>query len=113
MPAPLTDLATLPLNQLLPKAIERLRKASLDELAQLLGRAEGARPAPVAGGDDLARAVLALPGAGSKLGAAERAVVLHALSLTKGNVSAAARMLGVDRKSLERKIRRIKRADRR
>ena len=101
--------------------MERLRRASLDELAELLGRGdrqEGAnaqveaRPARV-GGDDLARAVLALPGNGSVLGAAERAIVLHALSVTKGNVSAAARLLRVDRKSLERKIRRIKRADRR
>ena len=103
--------------------MERLRRASLDELAELLGRAnaqkkranaqEEAPPARVGGGDDLARAVLALPGNGSVLGAAERAIVLHALSVTKGNVSAAARLLRVDRKSLERKIRRIKRADRR
>lgn len=102
--------------------MERLRRASLNELAELLGRAHAqerahtpveARPARVGGGDDLARAVLALPGGGSVLGAAERAIVLHALSVTKGNVSAAARLLRVDRKSLERKIRRIKRADRR
>ncbi len=118
MSAPLTDLAKCPINQLLPQAIERLKKASLDELAELLGRGSArpktdAQPVHAANGDDLARAILALPGNGSKLGAAERAVILHALSTTKGNVSAAARILSVDRKSLERKIRRIKRADKR
>jgi DNA-binding NtrC family response regulator len=34
----------------------------------------------------------------------ERAVVAHALLATKGNVSAAARLLGTDRKALERRV---------
>ena len=34
----------------------------------------------------------------------ERAVVVAALTFTKGNVSAAARRIGIERKALERKI---------
>jgi DNA-binding NtrC family response regulator len=52
----------------------------------------------------LARAVLALPeGPGGKLDAIERAVVRLAMDATGGNKSAAARLIGVDRKALERR----------
>jgi transcriptional regulator of acetoin/glycerol metabolism len=105
--AHLSDLSACRLDQLLPKALERLRGATLDELAELLGRSTSASVAPSA--DALARAILALPGTGSKLRAAERAVILHALKECDGNVSATSRLLGLDRKALERKIRRIRR----
>lgn len=47
---------------------------------------------------------------GSKLASAERAIVLAALKRTNGNVSAAARLLHLDRKQLERKARRVRAA---
>jgi transcriptional regulator of acetoin/glycerol metabolism len=109
MSARLSELRSIPIDQLLPKAIERLRYATLDELAALLGPGGGK-----AGGgaiDALAKAVVASQTEGSKLNAAERAVVLHALHTCDGNVSAAARLLGVDRKALERRVRRIRRKE--
>ena len=54
--------------------------------------------------DRLARALLALPDRlGSKLAVIERAVLHHAIETCGGNKSAAARMIGVDRKALERR----------
>jgi DNA-binding NtrC family response regulator len=54
--------------------------------------------------DRLARALLALPERlGSKLAVMERAVLHHAIETCGGNKSAAARMIGVDRKVLERR----------
>ena len=58
--------------------------------------------------DRLARALLALPErVGSKLHVIERAVLNHAIENCAGNKSAAARLIGVDRKSLERKWERM------
>jgi DNA-binding NtrC family response regulator len=55
--------------------------------------------------DRMARAILALPSRiGSKLDIIERAVLHHAVEMCSGNKSAAARLLGVNRKSLERKL---------
>jgi DNA-binding NtrC family response regulator len=104
----LSDLSACPINELLPKALARLRGATLDELAELLGRSTSSTPPPSA--DALARAILSRPSDGSKLRAVERIVILHALEACGGNVSATGRLLGVDRKSLERKIRRIRRS---
>jgi DNA-binding NtrC family response regulator len=54
--------------------------------------------------DALARSILALPlKLGSKLDVIERAVLHHAIETCGGNKSAAARLIGVDRKALERK----------
>jgi DNA-binding NtrC family response regulator len=48
--------------------------------------------------------ILAMPlRRGSKLDVIERAVLHHAIETCGGNKSAAARLIGVDRKSLERK----------
>jgi two-component system response regulator HydG len=66
---------------------------------------------PDRGGDDLrnqvdriAKALLALPAnVGSKLDVIERAILHHAIEVSGGNKSAAARLIGVDRKALERK----------
>ena len=56
--------------------------------------------------------ILALPSKGSKLDEAEDATVLLAIQTTDGNVSAAARLLGVDRKSFDRKLARARRRPR-
>jgi transcriptional regulator of acetoin/glycerol metabolism len=86
---------------------------TLDELLAVLPCIEASRSVHSesgggAGGaslDDLAKSVLALPSR-ARLRDAEKAVVAHALASANGNVSAAARLLGIDRKALERKIRR-------
>jgi DNA-binding NtrC family response regulator len=54
--------------------------------------------------DKLARAILALPlRTGSKLDFMERVVLHHAIESCAGNKSAAARLVGLDRKSLDRR----------
>jgi DNA-binding NtrC family response regulator len=78
------------------------RLPSLLHLAPTAGPLE----APAIRVEALARLVLALQGTGSKLARLERAVVRDALRLTEGNQSAAARLLGIDRKALIRKMRR-------
>jgi DNA-binding NtrC family response regulator len=58
--------------------------------------------------DKLARSLLALPDRlGSKLDVIERAVLHHAIEACGGNKSAAARLIGVDRKALERRWERL------
>jgi DNA-binding NtrC family response regulator len=58
--------------------------------------------------DKMAKAILALPTRlGSKLDVIERAVLHHAVEMCSGNKSAAARLLGVHRKSLDRKLERF------
>jgi DNA-binding NtrC family response regulator len=44
---------------------------------------------------------------GSKLDLIERAVLHHAIETSAGNKSAAARMVGVDRRALDRRLRRL------
>jgi two-component system response regulator HydG len=62
--------------------------------------------------DRIARALLALPERlGSKLAVMERAVLHHAIETCGGNKSAAARMIGVDRKALERRWDRLSEPD--
>ena len=54
--------------------------------------------------DRIAKTLLALPSnLGSKLDIIERAILHHAIEASGGNKSAAARLIGVDRKALERK----------
>ena len=84
---------------------------NIDEIASLVGAVPAAgAPARFEAGveplDAIARAILALPAGRQRLRDVERAVVVHALVRTKGNVSAAARLLGTDRKALERRIER-------
>lgn len=88
----------------LPDVVATLRQASGGGATAATGRA-GQSP------DDLARKVLEMPVDGSKLDLIQRAVVKHALATTGGNVSAAARLLGIDRKALERKLARYGRGE--
>jgi DNA-binding NtrC family response regulator len=58
--------------------------------------------------DRMARLILALPERlGSKLDVIERAVLHHAIEVCGGNKSAAARLVGLDRKALERRWERL------
>ncbi len=109
------SLARSPLNEIAPKLAAIISKMTLDDVAALLagGAAHTAAAAPaasrgLAGIDAIAEAILALPDSKHRLREVEKAVVAHALAKTKGNVSAAARMLGVERKALERRVERHK-----
>jgi DNA-binding NtrC family response regulator len=104
--SPIQSLSNIPIDRLLPTAIDRLKHATLDELATILSGKSTVVPST----GELAEMILALPEKGSKLEAVERVVVLHALAVSGGNVSAAARLLGMERKSLERKVARARRA---
>jgi two-component system response regulator HydG len=58
--------------------------------------------------DKMAKLILALPNKlGSKLDVIERAVLHHAIEMCSGNKSAAARLIGVHRKSLDRRLDRL------
>jgi DNA-binding NtrC family response regulator len=75
----------------------------LDELARERSASDSASEI-----DRIARALLALPSRlGSKLDVIERAILHHAIETCGGNKSAAARLIGVDRKALERKWERL------
>jgi DNA-binding NtrC family response regulator len=97
------------LDDIVPEVVRRLSVMTIDELIAVLPCIEstrgGAETVTVTSFDELARSILALPSR-TRLRDAERAVVAHALAESSGNVSAAARLLGIDRKALERKIRR-------
>jgi two-component system response regulator HydG len=78
---------------------DRIEADVLDELVGKQSFGTSAREV-----DKLARSILALPvRIGSKLDVIERAVLHHAIETCGGNKSAAARLIGVDRKALERK----------
>jgi DNA-binding NtrC family response regulator len=58
--------------------------------------------------DRMAKMILAIPSAArSKLDLIERAILQHAIEVSNGNKSAAARLIGLDRKALERKWERL------
>jgi DNA-binding NtrC family response regulator len=100
------SLAAAPLTQVVPRVAALLSKMKIDDVAALLS---GLTPMATSRTlDEIARAILDLPAGGHRLRDVERTVVAHALVQTNGNVSAAARLLGTDRKSLERRIERHK-----
>jgi DNA-binding NtrC family response regulator len=58
--------------------------------------------------DRIAKMILSIPSASrSKLDLIERAILQHAIEASNGNKSAAARLIGLDRKALERKWERL------
>jgi transcriptional regulator of acetoin/glycerol metabolism len=105
-PRPFSDLAHLPLHEVLPKLRARVESLTLAEVEALVRPARETPSSPVAPSSlaEAAAVVVALAPPGSRLAEIERAVLRHALEETRWNVSAAARLLGVDRKRLERKI---------
>ena len=105
---PLRGLDEVRLDQLIQQATQRLRHATLEELAGIVNGIPSKPPTAEA----LAHIIVNLPERGSKLLAVERAVVLHAWETAGGNVSAAARLLGIDRKQMERKLAKARRYSR-
>ena len=99
-PHPFAEFASLPLRDAVSKRRLRLGPLTLAEVEVLV---QPLAPAP----SSLAAAaavVVGLPPPGSKLAEIDRAVIQHALDEVNGNVSAAARLHGVDRKQLQRKV---------
>jgi DNA-binding NtrC family response regulator len=92
----------------LRNVVERLALLADSDLIDVpvLEELAAERPVPDAAAeiDRMARAILALPERlGSKLRVIERAVLHHAIESCGGNKAAAARLIGVDRKVLERR----------
>lgn len=88
--------------------VERLALLADEDLIDVPTLEELARERPVVDAtaeiDRIARSLLALPERlGSKLRVIERAVLHHAIESCGGNKAAAARLIGVDRKMLERR----------
>ncbi len=103
-PHPFAELARLPLREVVPRLRARLDTLTLAGVEALL---RPMAPSPSAAPSSLAAAVAVVVNLApleSKMAEIERAVIRHALAETGGNVSAAARILDVDRKRLERKI---------
>jgi two-component system response regulator HydG len=92
----------------LRNVVERIALLTEDDLVDVPALEELVKDR---GGDDsrvqvdrIAKTLLALPATlGSKLDVIERAILHHAIEVSGGNKSAAARLIGVDRKALERK----------
>jgi DNA-binding NtrC family response regulator len=95
----------------LRNVVERLALLADRDAIDVATLEELARPRTVNANEEidrLARALLALPDRlGSKLRVIERAVLHHAIETCNGNKSAAARLIGVDRKMLERRWERM------
>jgi DNA-binding NtrC family response regulator len=96
----------------LRNVVERIALLAEDDMVDVPTLEELANP-PAAGDarmeiDKMARSLLALPERlGSKLDVIERAILHHAIESCGGNKSAAARLIGVDRKALERRWERL------
>jgi DNA-binding NtrC family response regulator len=123
MAASVQPLARAPLGQLVPELLRRLEKMTPDRIVAILGMLDAEPGSPAASGvsgtsrasasstsssvrgslEAIAKMTVDLP-TGEKLRDVERSVLAHALATTHGNVSAAARLLGLDRKALERKL---------
>jgi DNA-binding NtrC family response regulator len=96
----------------LRNVIERVALLAEEDTVDVAALEELANPANAGDArleiDRIARSLLALPDRlGSKLDVIERAILHHAIEACGGNKSAAARLIGVDRKALERRWERL------
>jgi DNA-binding NtrC family response regulator len=92
----------------LRNVVERVALLAEDDVIDVAVLEELARERPSGDArgeiDRIAKTLLSLPARlGSKLDVIERAVLHHAIEVCGGNKSAAARLIGLDRKALERK----------
>jgi transcriptional regulator with XRE-family HTH domain len=91
--------------------LDRIARALSMSLVELVLGSNGAGPR--LGVSEIARAILELPEAmGSKIDVVEETTVLVALNACQENQSAAARLLGMERKAFVRKLRRARRRER-
>lgn len=106
------DVMTAPIHTLPEMTLaEAFAGKPLSALAEIVkGRRASATPSPVAAdyalhtATDIAGAIVKLPDMRGILRAVEREVVRLALAKTRGNMSAAARLLGIERKAFERRM---------
>jgi ActR/RegA family two-component response regulator len=98
-------------SDLLDDLARRLRSVRLEALPDVYDAIERAsRPSrgtaqgAAADLEQFAKRVVELPIEGSRLDAAHRAIIAHAFATCEGNISATARLLGMERKALERKL---------
>jgi DNA-binding NtrC family response regulator len=96
MKVPLASLLSLPVGDV-------FGDRSVGVIADLL-QAQEAQQASAPSIEGLASAAFANGGARGILKHFERAIVVTALEQSKGNISAAARLIGVDRKAFERRM---------
>jgi DNA-binding NtrC family response regulator len=120
----IADALGLPARDLLTYTSKQFRAAlrnvgvkTLGEVVRALSVGEPPGPAVWRRGkpasvDAIASLVLDLRDAGSKLEIVEQAIISRAMSMCAGNQSAAARLLGVERKSLTRRLRKGRSAKR-
>jgi transcriptional regulator of acetoin/glycerol metabolism len=98
------------MSTILDEIIRKLRKVPVSELPAVLEAIEAAtvkRRTKKGGGalvKHLAQQAVEADMPGSKLDEVEHAIVAHAYETAGGNVSAAARLLGIDRKAMERRL---------
>jgi DNA-binding NtrC family response regulator len=84
-------------------------RIDIDALKDIVGERSDA-PREI---ERLARGILSLPSSmGSKIAGVERVVLRQALEVSEGNKSRAARLLGMERKHLERRLERLNSRDR-
>ena len=95
--------------------VARALGSTLVELVNDAGAPESAAASTVSIGlPEIARAIVELPASlGSKVDAAESAAVLHAMQVMGDNQSAAARLLGMERKAFVRRLARTRRKKKR
>jgi DNA-binding NtrC family response regulator len=101
---------TMSTPSILDQIMRKLRKVPVSELPAVLEAIEaaGAKKRGKRGGgalvQHLARRAVEAEIEGSKLDEVERAIVAHAFETAHRNVSAAARLLGIERKTMERRL---------
>jgi DNA-binding protein Fis len=105
---PTRDLHVLSAGQI-RAALRRISVGTLGDVIKAISLAETQQPTPAQrvkalSLDAVARFVLDRNDPGSKLDLIERAVVANAMSACSGNQSAAARLLGIERKALARRL---------
>jgi DNA-binding NtrC family response regulator len=93
--------------------VARALHSTLVDLVRGAGQVDGpglSRPASRLGLPEIARAIADLPSnVGSKVDAMISATVLHAMGVSGDNQSAAARLLGIERKAFVRRLQRARR----
>jgi transcriptional regulator with XRE-family HTH domain len=112
-----SDLASIEAGRARPSiaTLHGLARALGSTLVELVHDAsspasEAAAPKAAIGLSEIARAIAELPASlGSKVDAAEGAAVLHAMQVMGDNQSAAARLLGMERKAFVRRLARTRR----
>jgi DNA-binding NtrC family response regulator len=101
------QLLTFPDEGFVEMHIDSLRKMPLSSFVAMLRSKNRLSEPDASAPAELAAEVLAMQSEGSKLRAVEEALVQQAVLSSRGNLAKAARLLGIERKAVERRWRRI------